>query len=121
MPARVAGPRPVRFPDTQRIDRFEFLLRLRQLLLRFPPFQQGLALRRFQLPHPPPAQMLLRFSVDALGRQAPVIHPRRVAVLLQVGVLHLGPALPGFQQPFFRPGAVLSASASFGIFSRCTA
>ncbi len=60
--------------------------------------------------------MLLRCPVDALVGQAAVIHPRRVAVLLQMGVLHVRPPLPGFQQPFFRPGAVFPAAAQLGMF-----
>ena len=59
--------------------------------------------------------MLLRCPVDTLVGQAAVIHPRRVAVLLEMGVLHLGPPLSSFQEPFFRAGAVLSAAALFGM------
>jgi len=32
-----------------------------------------------------------------------------------VGVLHLGPPLPGFQQPFFRAGAVFPAAPQLGM------
>lgn len=81
-----------------------------------PSLQQRLSLFRCQLPDPSPAQVLLRCPLDALGGQAPMIHPRRVALLLEVGVLYLGPPLPGFQQPFFRAGAVFPATAEFGMF-----
>ena len=70
----------------------------------------------FQLPYPPSAQMLFRRPVDALVGQAAVVHSRRVAVLLEVGVLYLGPPLPGFQEPLFRSGAVLPATPQFGMF-----
>ncbi len=71
---------------------------------------------RCQLPHSSPAQVLLRCPVDALVGQAAMIDPRRVAVLPEVGVLHLGPSLPGFQESFFRAGTVFPATSQLGMF-----
>jgi hypothetical protein len=99
-----------------KIERRQLPLALPQLVFGLPPFQQGRPLFRFQLPHPSPAQVLLRCPVDALVGQAAVVYPRRVAVPLEVGVLDFGPPLPGFQQPFFRSGAVFPAAAQLGMF-----
>jgi hypothetical protein len=102
------------------VERCQRPLAVLEFVFGRPPFQQGFPLFRCQLPDPSPAQVLLRCPVDALVGQAAMIHPRRVAVLLEVGVLHLGPPLPGFQAAVLPCRRCLSGIRPVRDVSRCT-
>ncbi len=99
----------------RKVERYQRPLAVLKFLFGRPPLQQGFPLLRCQLPDASPAQVLFRCPLDALIDQAAVVHPRRVAVLLEVGVLYLGPPLSGFQEPFFRAGTVFPATSQLGM------